>query len=222
MAGLLPFDALAQTANQALKQQITGVATNIGTIPKLIAVICYVSGTFMTVRALFALKGFIQAPDDNPVNRFIGYAMIATMLIFLPDAIYITQETINIQDVKDIRSTSGSFTSDSCTEQAGLNRVFCNLVVEISPFSKLIALFAYVLATGLVLSGMLSLKAYGDDPSRTPVKTIIIKFVLATLLISLPLSMNIFISTMTGKKASAQPETVSRPTLFRGDLTGKK
>jgi len=215
MAGLLPSEALAQVAN--LKQQIHSVSGEIYIIPRLIAVASYVVGTVFAVRALFALKGFIQAPDDNPVNRFIAFSTVSALLILLPYSIGVTQNTLALENASNIKSTEGSFEKQSCSGD-GMNQVFCNLVTEISPFAKLLAMVAYVMSASLVLSGLLDLKAYGDDPSQTPLKGIIMKFVLAAMLISLPLTMNIFVSAVTGQKASAPQAKVGKPMLGKGAL----
>ena len=213
LVGLLPSEALAQADN--FKGQAGRVSTQIGSIAKLIAFVSYVVGTVFAVKALFALKGFIQSPDDNPVNRFIAFGTVSALLMVLPYSIAVTQNSLDLQSVKNIKNTSGSFEAVATCAVNGLNQVFCNLAKELSPFSKMLAVFAYVMAASLVLTGLLNLKSFGDDPSQMPLRSIIMKFVLATMLISFPLAMNIFISTVTGEKASAKPVELKRPKLYK-------
>lgn len=215
LVGLLPFDAFAQQADVAASAR--SVSKQIVSIPRFIAVLSYVIGTAFAVRALFALKGFITAPDDNPINVFIGLLTVSTLLILLPYTVGVTQNTLALQSSQSISSTQSSFYTASCTG-TGLNAVFCNMVVEISPYAKLLAMISYVLAAMMLLSGLLELKAYGDDPSRTPIKGILMKFIVATMFVSLPLAMNMFITSVTGVKSSSYADSVSRPKFYNGSI----
>ena len=80
---VFPMDAFAQS-NVSAEQITQNLGKNIATVPKLIALAAYVIGAFFAVRALFALKGFIEAPDDNPVTKVLGFAAVAALLIMLP------------------------------------------------------------------------------------------------------------------------------------------
>lgn len=215
IAGLLPSDAFAQANN--FRAQASGVSYQISFLAKLIAFVSYIGGTMFAVKALFALKGFIQSPDDNPANHFIAYATVSCLLILLPYSIGLFQEGLSLSGGKDIGSTAKSFALASCSG-SGLNKVFCNLAKEISPFSKLIAVAAFVMAGSFMLTGLLNLKSYGDDPSSMPLRSIIMKFTMATMLISFPLAMNVFISTVTGQSASSEPAKLSKPKLYNGSL----
>jgi hypothetical protein len=80
-----------------LKDQSQNIATQIAYVPRLIALGAYVIGAFFAVRALFALKGFIEAPDDNPLTKVLGFAAVSALLIMLPYIIGIVQSTMVLQ-----------------------------------------------------------------------------------------------------------------------------
>jgi len=83
----LPHDAFAggvTGVNNDLTKQTKIIGNQLTNIPKLIALGSYVIGAFFAVRALFALKGFIEAPDDNPLTKVLGFAAVSALLIMLP------------------------------------------------------------------------------------------------------------------------------------------
>jgi hypothetical protein len=96
-AFFIPTDAFANTAKD-LQETTTQLGTQIGTIPRLIALAAYVIGAFFAVRALFALKGFIEAPDDNPVTKVLGFGAVAALLILLPYIINVMTKSIGASE----------------------------------------------------------------------------------------------------------------------------
>lgn len=108
----LPVDAFADTTGGvALKAQTTRLGEQVATIPKLIALGSYVIGAFFAVRALFALKGFIEDPDDNPLTKVLGFAAVSSLLILLPYIIGVMQATIADNSTSQkVTSSSSAFT----------------------------------------------------------------------------------------------------------------
>ena len=108
---LMPLDAFANIGDggQDLNAQAKTVSAQMANLPRLIAMGCYVIGTFFAVRALFALKGFIEAPDDNPITKVLGFAAIAVLLILLPYVLSIVTKSTGAQ-VVTVKSSSASFT----------------------------------------------------------------------------------------------------------------
>lgn len=104
-----------------------------------------------------------------------------------------------------------------CSGNGNLNSVFCGITAQFRFMPKLLSLFAYVIAVALAISGLLQLKEYGDDPSKVPLRNIIIKLALAAMLISLPFAMRIFVTTVTGvDNVSAGNSSIGRPSLGTG------
>ena len=109
---LMPLDAFANIGDggQDLKAQAKTISQQLVNIPRLIAMGCYVIGTFFAVRALFSLKGFIEAPDDNPITKVLGFAAIAVLLILLPYVLSVVTKSTGAKAV-DVNSSSASFTA---------------------------------------------------------------------------------------------------------------
>lgn len=105
-----------------------------------------------------------------------------------------------------------------CASTAGgINKIFCGITEQFRHMPKLLAVFSYVIAIGLAISGLLQLKEYGDDPSKVPLRGIIVKLALAAMLISLPFSMQVFVTTVTGAdKLDADNTHISKPGLGSG------
>lgn len=99
-----------------LKQQSTQLGTQVAIIPRLIALGAYVIGAFFAVRALFALKGFIEDPDDNPITKVLGFAAVSALLILLPYIIEVMTNTIKAGSEGTFKSSSDKF-----TDQGNLN-----------------------------------------------------------------------------------------------------
>lgn len=112
IALVIPVDAFANSTTVDITQQSKTLAGQAVNLPKLIAVGCYVIGTFMAVRCLYALKGFIEAPDDNPITKVISFGAVAALLILLPFIIGLMRESMNLQKDDQVDS-SAQFTSDT-------------------------------------------------------------------------------------------------------------
>lgn len=114
----LPVEAFAQNAGVTggidLKTQTSDLSKQLVNIPKLIALGSYVIGAFFAVRALFALKGFIESPDDNPLTKVLGFAAVSALLILLPYIIGVMQASITNgkSTNQQVNSSSESFRDD--------------------------------------------------------------------------------------------------------------
>jgi len=110
---LLPFNAFADIGDQTndLSAQTKQIGGQLANLPRLIAMGCYVIGTFFAVRALFALKGFIEAPDDNPITKVLGFAAVAVLLILLPYVLSVVTKSTGAKNV-DVNSAMTSFTDN--------------------------------------------------------------------------------------------------------------
>jgi hypothetical protein len=223
--GLFPFaEALAQNvaapdANTAYKT-VAGQLTN---VPKLIAVICYVIGSFYTARCLLALKRYITDPDENPINAFISYGAIGSLLIVLPYSISVVGRTFAMEApvVESSQKTFEDETQYGMSNEGSVASLFTNLSSNFIPLAKTLAVFAYVMAAAIMLIGLLHLKNYGDDPSQVPVRSIVMKFILASMLVSLPFAMQIFVTTVTGVDSIEDQGTVGQPCLMAGSGLSK-
>lgn len=103
----LPMDAFA-TGSMDVKQQTADLAKQVSTIPKLISMGAYIIGTFFAVRALFALKGFIEDADDNPITKVLGFGAVSALMIMLPYIISVMTNTIGAE-VSDVQASHQSF-----------------------------------------------------------------------------------------------------------------
>ncbi len=221
MVGLLPFLAHATNGTGGFDVQANNIGEQTSFVPPLIAVISYVIGTFFAVRGLFALKGFIEKPDDTPVTRVIAYVGLSSLLIFLPYTIDLVANTIGSTESQQVSvvDTAKSFNAntDACSADKTLGNVFCNLTEQMGLFPALLSIGAYVMAAVITLIGFINLKNYGDDPSAVPLRSIIMKFVFAVLLISLPLTMQIIVRTVTGAKSIDEAQKIGlAPIAYKG------
>jgi hypothetical protein len=110
--------------------------------------------------------------------------------------------------------------ASKCTADGTLYGLFCNLGAQFRYMPQLLATLCYTGGAGLLLMALLNLKAYGDDPSSVPIRSVIMKLVLATFLISLPLAMQVFVGSVTGQKVEANMSftTGERPCLMKSNL----
>lgn len=110
IALVFPFDAFA-TVTTDVTNQSRVLATQASNIPKMIAVGAYIIGTFFAVKALFALKGFIEAPDDNPITKAVSYGAVGALMILLPYIIGVMRNSMGAaKDAQD--SAASSFQKD--------------------------------------------------------------------------------------------------------------
>jgi len=102
-----------------------------------------------------------------------------------------------------------------------INQIFCGIATEFRGAPKLLSVFSWVGAVILAIMAFMNLKQHGDDPGSVPMRSIIIKFVLAVLLISLPLIMRVFITSVTGTTDISSAGVVKRPKLGTGSIGGR-
>lgn len=107
---------------------------------------------------------------------------------------------------------------DTCSYVTGINTIFCGMTAAFKSSPMLLSMISWIIAVIMAITALINLKEYGDDPSRTPLKNIIIKLLIAVLLISLPLIMKTIGSTMASGGSGA---TMTRPMLGRGSIGGK-
>lgn len=109
-----------------------------------------------------------------------------------------------------------------CDGGGTLNNIFCGITGQFRFMPKTLSVFSYVLAVMLFVSGLLQLKEYGDDPSKTPLRSIIIKLAMGTMLISLPYMTQIFVTTVTGADNMESGATIAIDTPKLGvGVSGK-
>ncbi len=106
IALVFPFDAFATSVSTDVANQAKTLAAQASNVPKLMAVGAYIIGTFFAIKALFALKGFIEAPDDNPVTKAVSYGAVAALMILLPYIIGVMRNTIGAN--KDNQDSAAS------------------------------------------------------------------------------------------------------------------
>lgn len=100
----MPVDAFA--SGNTVLTQTKNLADQIYQIPKLIAVGAYVIGAFFAVRALFALKGFIEDADENPITKVLGFGAVSALLIMLPYIIEVMTTSIGASASSQTSSAS--------------------------------------------------------------------------------------------------------------------
>lgn len=109
LAALCPELALA--GGQTVGTTATRIHSQVSQMPKVIAIGTYVIGVFFAAKALLALKGFIEKPDDNPITKFLSLASVAVLLIMLPYSITLIRNTLGAGGTTPMESTSNSFSA---------------------------------------------------------------------------------------------------------------
>lgn len=112
LALVFPTDAFATAVNTTVAGQANRIAVQAANIPKLIAVGSYVIGAFFAVKCLFALKGFISEPDDNPITGVLAYGAIGALLILLPYIISVMTNSLGAKATNQ-NSSAASFTANT-------------------------------------------------------------------------------------------------------------
>jgi hypothetical protein len=85
-------EAFAQVTSFSGTQQ--QISKEIAYIPRLIAVIAYVGGTFFGATGLLKLKDWIHEPDKNPIIGVVIRMSVAAMLIVFPHVLVIVNSTL--------------------------------------------------------------------------------------------------------------------------------
>ncbi len=106
----------------------------------------------------------------------------------------------------------------TCTGDGTISNIWCSLSNEFRFIPKTLVVMAYGAGIILTMLGLLGLKKYGDDPSQTPLRDVVMKFVLAAFLIMLPYAMQVVVGSVTGKglgNQNAIDTKVGRPCAAR-------
>lgn len=107
---LAPYAEALASGPKTIGESAKHVSGQMSPLPKLISVICYVIGVYFAVRGLFALKGFIEKPDDNPITRTLGLLSVSALLIMLPYSLHLVKNTFKMQTGK-IESAASAFST---------------------------------------------------------------------------------------------------------------
>ena len=106
---LLPVHVWAQGAQVDVFNQSVQLAGQASAVPRIIAIGLYVVGAFFVGRSLFALRGFIQKPDDNPITGFLGFGAVGALMIVMPYAIDLFRNAILGGAVVEQQDASAKF-----------------------------------------------------------------------------------------------------------------
>lgn len=92
-------------STQAFAQAATdfkGVQKNIGrnliNLPRFIALLSYVAGTFFTISGLLKMKDWMKDSERNPFNGWVIRLVVATLLILLPYSLNLVNLTLFQRD----------------------------------------------------------------------------------------------------------------------------
>ena len=103
----------------------------------------------------------------------------------------------------------------NCGTTVSVYTIFCNIYKEFVFLPAVMSVLCYVGGIVMTMIALLNLRAYGDDPSSMPLRSIVMKFIPGAMLISIPLAMNMFAKSVLGSEVSQNNEDkVYRPCSY--------
>lgn len=223
MVMFIPVDAWAGNTSGAVDvkvqaKQLAGQAKN---IPKLIAVICYVIGSYFAYRGLMSLQAWIAEPDRNPLPTSLSFLVVSALLISLPHTIALYTNSIGaksynlrpegpegkqfIEDISPLKTADTDVTFRSTQY---------HVVKNIYEIPKFIAVLAYVAGAFFAASGLIKLKDWINDADRNPLNPALFRLVTAALLVAFPhillVATSSFFAYGSGSSASVKVNKMTR------------
>lgn len=113
IATVFPLDAFAQVDIQLQSKQLASQAS---TIPQMIAIGLYIVGAFFIAKCLFALKGFISEPDDNPITGVLAFGAIGALMIVMPYIIQVFTNSILADGLENQTAAADKFAASGDLE----------------------------------------------------------------------------------------------------------
>ncbi len=224
-AMFVPCDVFAQAgpgtgstaalADPDLKGTAKQLASQSSNIAKLMAVLSYVGGVYLSVTGVYSLKAWIVDAERNPLGKALGTLLAAALLILLPYTTRLFRNSGAIfLDKSGVDSAAGSFIEKGMVDPGGNNnssdfhKAQYNASLNALNVPKFVSVLAYVGGTFFCAIGLVRLKDWMQDSAKNPITPALFSLVAGALMIAFPHVLYITTSTFfaygTGSAASVQ------------------
>lgn len=183
---------------------MNSIVASVDKFPGLLAGIAYLLGIGFGVKAILKLKEHVENPGNSPLRNPVIHALVAGGLFALPTIIAAMINTIDPND------TAFNPAIETATQTAGIlgiasglaglnnfNQIFTNLVAAMSQTPFLIYAIAYLAGLIMAVSALIKLKEHVEDANKTPLKTVVIRFLIGGALLTMPTLFNAMAVTIS-------------------------
>jgi len=185
-------------AQQKLGDVITNTMKSIQTLPNLLSLVAYLSGSFFAVWGIFKFKDHVDNPSQNPLSAGVKRFLAGGMFLALPAMAKALKGTFFAGGGPGISTTTPSHMS--LASGSGMDKMIVDFVSNTyGPMSMLLQVFTYIAAIILLLTAISRLIKTAQDGPRGPTGLgTIMTFLVAGALFSFGDMMGSFSSSLFG------------------------
>ena len=174
-------------------------------VPRLVIAVSYLLGGVIGFGAILKIKDHVENPEKTPLREGAIRMVAAGALFALPNiyaamqtlidasgaydsATLAAQNAINGAQNVDATAISNSVVqSNAAGVDINASTIAANMVTSVSSFPIFITWTAYLLGLLIGALAVLKIKDHVENPSQTPLRTPVIRFLLAGSLFALPM-----------------------------------
>jgi len=182
------------------------ITDSMSSLPGLVAAFSYLSGIVIAVSAIFKTVDHVSNPTQTPVRVPVVRFLIGGALFSLPIIAEAVMTSIN-GGTPVIFSSQGNMLlalgsilgvlSSVVTFGQNVNFILQTMIWSVELLPGLIAATAYLLGLVIMVSALYKTRDHVEDPQRVPMKDVVIRFITAGALFSLPTIYNAMHETIT-------------------------
>lgn len=196
---------LGTGVNGGLNFMLKNMGLSINNVPLFIAWVAFALGGLLGVLAILKMKEHVENPDQTPLRTPVIRFLIAGAMFALPVIYQALQNMIlgngsaldfDANSITDSNSFVIGSTADTSADN--VNKILSNLVSGVNDAPLFLIGLAYTLGLIVGAMGLLKLKEHVENPSQTPMRTAVIRLIIAGALLAMPTVFNVMATMIDG------------------------
>jgi len=192
---LFAAPAFAEQSFSAIGDNVAASMTN---LPGVLAAVSYAIGILLGALGVIKLKNHVETPTQNPlkdglIRLLAGGALFALPMIY--EAMFNTVGSGEATQAAVLKAVDAG-TIDLAASGSSVSDIGHNIVDSLSDLPGLIAAISYMLGLLFGALGIIKLKDHVENPTQTPLRTSVIRFLIGGGLFALPIIQEAAINTI--------------------------
>lgn len=180
------------------------IADSVDKLPRLLGALSYLLAIGFGVLGIIKLKDHVDNPNNTPLKIPSIHFVVGGGLFALPTVVKAAIRSINKGNtdfnpvIEDVSEVSGlASLGGALNPSLSFNEIFTNVVFAMSNTPLLVYAFAYLAGIAMIVSALLKLKEHAEDQNKTPLRTVIGRFLISGALLTIPTLFNAMAITIS-------------------------
>ncbi|NQZ13753.1 MAG: hypothetical protein HRT94_02860 [Alphaproteobacteria bacterium] len=203
-AALLLLGSDPAAAQLGFNAVVDNIITSVNELPGMVSGVSYLLGLLLGARAVIKTKEHVENPNNVPMRTPIISALAGGAFITIPFVLNTMANTIDPTNASfdpamdTLSGVSGVFSIISAiTGFDTINTIFVNIIASLSDVPRLVSAIVYL--SGLIVgtSAILKIKEHVEDANKAPLRTGVVRLLIAGALFSIPAIYNAMAESIT-------------------------